>query len=388
MIYEYPPLGGGGGIACRHIVNEMASRLPYDITVITAAVGDDTVERESSGAEVIRLRCASRRPHRSSATFLFMLRYVIRASLCAWRLRRAGRTFDLVHTHFVIPTGPAGVAAASIFRAPMVLTLIGGDLLEQPLEQREYQNPIWRLIIRKITMSADVVTAISHDTRRAAERILMPAKRRIEVITLGYSPPQFTEESDQTPRDPAETVQLIAVSRLVPRKGFDLLFRTLAELRDLSWTLRIIGDGPDEGALRRLAAELGIENDISWTGYVPEEKKYHYLQQADLFVLFSHHEGLGLVYFEAMHCSLPIVTSAQGGQTDFLNDPENALLLRTSDSLPQLCATLRPAMSDATWRLRAGRANRQKIETLFTRNIIGEYDRVFREALHGRRKKI
>ena len=380
MIYEYPPLGGGGGVACQHIVNELAASYAYDITVITASVGDDAVQWDSPTVEVLRLRCASRRPHRSSATFLFMLTYVVRAALCAWRLRQHGRKFDLVHTHFCIPTGPAGWVAAKVFGVPNVLTLIGGDLLEQPLEQREYQNPLLRAVIRRIILAADVVTAISEDTRQAALKFVHDRKA-IHVLTLGFQPPASASSQETHSEADSSHVRLIAVSRLVPRKGFDLLLETLARLRHKAWTLKIVGDGPDEQALKSLAARLGIADRLSFAGFLTEEQKYQQLRESDLFILFSHHEGLGLVFFEAMHCGLPIVTSRRGGQTDFLSEPDNVLFVDTTHTPDQLAVTVERGLNDAAWRTTAGQQNSVKIRSLYTREIVGDYDKLFQAAL-------
>ena len=373
--YEYPPLGGGGGVASEHLADALVRDRGFDVTVLTACVGTSVQEtRSAAGTVVIRIPCAHVRLHRSSATKAFMLNYVLRATAFV-RAHRDRFRIDCVHSHFAVPTGLAGVFVARSLGVPHVLTLIGGEVFEQPLEMRPIRSWWLRRIIRHIIDRSQVVTAISNDTRDAAIATT-GTKTPIEVLTLGFAAPADPRPVARGINGP---VRIVAVSRLVERKGYNVLLESLSAIsRDL-WTLTIVGDGPLLQTLQAQAQRLGISDRVHFTGYVSDEAKMRVLTESDLFVLASLHEGLGLVYFEAMYCGLPIVTTDHGGQTDFLSDRRNALLVPPGE-VEALRAALALAIADARWRDAAGTANAVDVERQFLSNVVPQYDALLRRA--------
>mgnify|MGYP001338138705 FL=1 len=124
---------------------------------------------------------------------------------------------------------------------------------------------------------------------------------------------------------------LIGVGRLVKRKGFEYLIKSLKLLNEDVECL-IIGDGPEKENLQQLAVNLGLKQRVNLLGYLSEEeKKFQYLAAADIFVLSSLHEGFGIVLQEAMQVGLPIIATNIGGQVDFIKDGENGFLVNIKD---------------------------------------------------------
>lgn len=376
--YEYPPIGGGGGFGCEKLVQSLAKHARYQITVLTAGIGTSITEStDAYGVRVIRLPCARAREHRSSASFGFMLTYVLRAVRYVWQHRHVWRSqFEVISTQFAIPTGPAGWVIARILRCPNVLTLHGGELFSQPLELDGYGFPI-TAVVRFIINQATVVHANSSDTKNAARRFL-GIKKNIHVISTGFSPPETVlPEHKIVTKEPRLPIRFIMVSRLVERKGLIYLLQVLSQIDKSLWHLTLVGDGPEESMLRSFAADHGLTGQIEFVGFVSEAEKFQYLHQADVFVLPTLHEGLGLVYFEAMYAGLPIITTDNGGQTDFLTPEENALLVPIRD-VPALIKAIKRSIEDREWRRRCGENNRHKIESLKVEKLVQEYDNLFR----------
>src|SRR5690606_37141355 len=98
---------------------------------------------------------------------------------------------------------------------------------------------------------------------------------------------------------------IIALGRMIPRKGFDLLLRAFAQcVEDFpAWSLQIVGDGPERANLVQLATDLDIIERIEMPGSVQNPAPF--FNQASLFVMPSLYEGFGLVLIEAMACGLP-----------------------------------------------------------------------------------
>ena len=99
---------------------------------------------------------------------------------------------------------------------------------------------------------------------------------------------------------------LVAVGRLAPQKGFDLLLRASAALhgRGLRHRLVVLGRGDEHDALQRLATELGIADAVELRGFVANP--HEVMARADLFVLSSRTEGMPLSLLEALALRLPV----------------------------------------------------------------------------------
>ncbi len=137
---------------------------------------------------------------------------------------------------------------------------------------------------------------------------------------------------------------LLAVGRLAPVKGFDLLVQALRTLRmQFPWAgLVIAGAGPEEAALKALCRELGLEEAVHFAGRI--DHPWVYFQGATLFVLSSRHEGLPNALLEAAAEGLPIVAlPASGGVVDLLSG-QAGVWLAEDISAGALAASLRSAL--------------------------------------------
>src|SRR5690606_3578792 len=107
----------------------------------------------------------------------------------------------------------------------------------------------------------------------------------------------------------AGDVRLIAMGRLSPEKGFDLLIRAVALLRRQhpGCSLTILGDGPEREPLEGLAEELGVAEAVSFGGQVRDPAAH--LVRGDIFVLPSRFEGFPNALLEAMACGLAVVAA-------------------------------------------------------------------------------
>jgi glycosyltransferase involved in cell wall biosynthesis len=120
---------------------------------------------------------------------------------------------------------------------------------------------------------------------------------------------------------------LLAVGRLVPAKGFDLLLKALAAVRERfpDTDLTIAGTGPLETALKDQCRELGLEQAVHFAGHVAQPAAF--FPGASLFVLSSRHEGLPNALLEAAAGGLPLVAlPASGGVSDLLRNQPGAWL--------------------------------------------------------------
>jgi len=378
--YEYPPLGGGGGVINALLAEEFAGR-GHEVTVLTSR-GQAKPPREiSGGVEILRVPVLQR-TDASAASFVSMFCYLPMAWLRGRRLLR-DRPFDIINTHFVLPTGPVGQSLSRHAGIPNVLTVHGGDLFDPSKASSPHRHGFLRAVIRRLLRAADRVVGQSANTVDNVHRIYVPGLP-CELIPLGIRRPDAAGGDRAAAGFGDSDLVMSTVGRLVGRKANDQLLRTMADLGDPRVHLVVIGDGPQRAPLERLAGELGIAGRVRFAGFVPEHEKQNLLAVSDLYVSTSQHEGFGLVYLEAMAAGLPVVCYDFGGHTDYLEDGLTGAVVPLNDRgvFTQRCREL---LASPESRARAAAENRRRVEQYFVDTCATHYIELFERVLAERR---
>lgn len=179
---------------------------------------------------------------------------------------------------------------------------------------------------------AHIVVLTEGDERRWRDA-LRPGAKLVHIP----NPLPFPIPATPAPRD---TKTVLAVGRLTPAKGFDVLIEAWGAVAPVApdWNLVIIGEGEERGQLEALRARLGLEARISLPGVLADITGAY--AQGAVFCLSSRYEGFGLVLIEAMAFGLPIVsTDCEQGPRELLG-PDDALLVPVEDA-PALARALR-----------------------------------------------
>ena len=378
VTYEYPPLGGGGGVIFRDLAEELARTI--EVSVLTSG-RPGLPERERSGKlEIVRVPVWMRNAD-ATASLPSMLSFFPSSLRVGTRLLRE-RAFDLVHTSFAVPSGPSGLLLARRFGLPHVLSLHGGDLYDPSKALSPHRTPLLKQTVRWVIHGSDRVVAQSSDTRGRA--ISIYGERDVDTIPLAVPRPCFTPAPrgalglDLTEQD---TV-LVTVGRLVARKGLGDLLEVVKQLGDPRFKLVVVGEGPARAELEARARSLGIAGALRFTGFVPEERKRQILEASDLYVSTSLHEGFGIVFLEAMQHGLPVVCFDRGGQTDFVNDSVGRLL--PLGDLARCRAAILEIAGDPALRARLGAAARRLADEYSVERYARRYQDVYAECLARR----
>ena len=232
------------------------------------------------------------------------------------------------------------------FGAAAPLGLLAGPLgLERSVASTHGHEVGWaalpgaRSVLRRIGRQVDVVTYLGSYTRSRLEPALGPAAT-LAQLPSGVDPAVFRPGAggDEVRRRHGLTGRpvVVCVSRLVPRKGQDVLIRGLpaVQRRVPGAVLLLVGGGPDAPRLRRLAAETGVADDVVLTGSVPWEELPAHYDAGDVFAMpcRSRHaglevEGLGIVFLEASATGLPVVAGRSGGSPDAVLDGRTGVVV-------------------------------------------------------------
>lgn len=199
-----------------------------------------------------------------------------------------------------------------------------------------------------------------------------------EVVPNTFDPDVFHPPV----RDPKtdSTTRLLFVGMMKHVKGLDVLVAALARLRDLPWTLDLVGDGPDRPAVQEAAHQAGIADRFTFHGLQPKPVVAERMRAADTLVLSSRWENLPCVAIEAMACGLPVVASRVGGVPELID--QDVGILVPPDRDPALAAALRE-------RLRGSRqfdreeiaARARKLYSL--RSVGARFTQIYEAAVRG-----
>jgi glycosyltransferase involved in cell wall biosynthesis len=378
VTYEYPPLGGGGGVIFRDLAEEMARSI--EVTVLTSGCGDLPPRERHGNLEIVRVPVLMRNSE-STASLASMLSFFPSSLYAGARLLRE-RSFDLVHTSFAVPSGPSGLLLARLFRLPHVLSLHGGDIYDPSKALSPHRTPVLKQTVRRVIHASDRVVAQSSDTRRRARAIY--GDRRVDCIPLAVRRPSF----ERVPRSALglgledDHFVLVTVGRLIPRKALDQLLEIVSNLDDPRFRLVVVGDGPEREALEAKATACGVADAVRFTGFVSEERKWQILAASDLYVSTSLHEGFGIVFLEAMENGLPVVCYDRGGQADFVSH-EVGQLLPLGEAKPFRDEILILAASPER-RARLGAAARELAAEYSIERYAQRYHGIYAECLRER----
>jgi rhamnosyl/mannosyltransferase len=204
----------------------------------------------------------------------------------------------------------------------------------------------------------------------AAADYLRVAKR-VEVIPFGIPVEDFVAAEvgararASAIRERHGTPVVLFVGRLVYYKGVDVLLRAMASCPG---TLLLVGEGPEESALRALSRRLGIEDRVKFLGHVSAEALTHHLYAADVFVLPSTHrtEAFGVVQLEAMACGVPVVSTDLPTGVPWVNQHGITGLVVPPNDEKALAEALRALLGDPALRHSLGQAGRRRATADFT----------------------
>jgi glycosyltransferase involved in cell wall biosynthesis len=243
------------------------------------------------------------------------------------------RSFDVINTHFAVPSGPVGYVLSKALHVPNVLSIHGGDLFDPSRSLSPHKTPIISNLVSSMLRTAHRVIAQSNDTKGNAYKYY-DIKRPIEVIPLGIKRPVFKNKCRSDFDLKEDEIVFCTIGRLVKRKNIGDIFRILSRLKnDYEFKLLIIGDGPERNNLEKRALQKGLIDNIRFLGSVSDEIKFQVLNISDYYLSTALHEGFGLVFLEAMACSLPIVCYDRGGQKDFLVSGKTGFLVEFGNKM-------------------------------------------------------
>ena len=232
-----------------------------------------------------------------------------------------------------------------------------------------------RSVLRRIGDHSDVITYVSRYTRGRFGSAFGP-KAALEHLPPGVDAERFKPDpasrNDMRARFRlGQRPTVVCVSRLVPRKGQDMLIRALPAIRQRvdGAALVIAGGGPYLDTLRGLAGRFGVADHVTFTGGVPSADLPAYHAMADVFAMPCRTrgagldvEGLGIVFLEASATGVPVVAGSSGGAPETVQHNKTGLVV-DGRSVPQIADAVSELLADPDRAAAMGAAGREWITT-------------------------
>jgi len=360
--YEFPPLGGGAANATRYLLEEFSHRDDLTVDLVTSSPDEDKTETFADNVTLYKLDV------RKDAVHYWTQPEILRYSWKAYRKCKSlfvEKDYDLIHAWFGVPCG----GIARLLGKPYLVALRGSDVPGYN-ERFEWHYVILKPVIRKIWTDSSAVIANSDGLRDLAHET---ADINIEVIPNGVAVDEFNPNYRER-----DSIQALCVSRLIKRKGIEYLIQAVHRVDNT--TLVIVGEGNQEDHLQELVHTLGIDNRVTFTGYINHDRIHEYYESADLFVLPSFNEGMSNTLLEAMAAGHPVITTDTGGTDELVN--ENGIVVPKQDA-DAIATALRRYRDNPEVRRRHGEQSRNHAEIMSWQRVAEQYIKSYHTILDG-----
>ncbi len=306
--YEFPPLGGGAG----HVSYEIAAGYVgkgCQVDVVTMGFAGLPEREEKNGVNIIRVKSIRKRMEVCS-TFE-MLSYVISA-ISFLRKCQDITKYDIVHCHFLIPTGLVALFLKRKFNLDFIVTIHGSDVPGYNPDRFKLEHLFTKQMLSRICHKAKVICSPSIYLQNlliskidCKDVVHIPNGIDLKLFNLDLSKPK-------------ENI-ILSTGRLLERKGFQTLIRAVKDI-SLPFEVHIVGDGPYRQFLENLAE--GAKTKIVFHGWV--KRGSHELldlyERAAIYVLASSKENASIALLEGMAAGCAMISTNVSGCPETIGD--------------------------------------------------------------------
>ncbi len=240
-------------------------------------------------------------------------------------------------------------------------------------------NKIWQLLMKLTYKNADLVTVLTQN----AVPFFSPDRGYRTIVMPN---PVLTPSPTITKEKLLSKPSLIAIGRLAPQKGFDILMKAFHQIHEQypDWNLTILGEGPSRPELEELRSRLHLTEIVHMPGQVQNVNDR--LRQADIFVMSSRFEGFPMALCEAMACGLPVIsTDCLSGPREIIENGVNGILVATED-VDALAIGLKQLMDDPKKREQLSQLAPKILEKFGIAKVVKLWEEAIEQVIDRRSK--
>jgi glycosyltransferase involved in cell wall biosynthesis len=357
--YEYPPIGGGGGVVSRGLARTLV-QMGHNIDIVTSQFNGLPAYEEQDGIHIHRVKCSRR--HKHYVTAPEMLTHIIPSYRKALELTQK-KTYDLNHTHFLVPSGIVSYMLWKKTGLPYVITAHGSDVPGYNPDRFDFIHKMINLYWKKIIRNSQRITTPSQYLKELLQKNI---KIAVDVIPNGYE--------SRLPFQKEKKTRILLVTRIFERKGVQFFLEAMADL-PTEWEILIAGDGPYLPVLKEKAKRCA--NPIHFLGLVQGDELMELYQSAKIFVFPSIQENFPVVLLEAMTAGCAVITTTAPGCAEVVG---NAAIKIPPGSVSELRAAIRHLINNEGEIIRYGLLSTQRAAEFSWPIIAQKFDALFREC--------
>jgi len=296
--YEFPPLGGGASPVSYEIAKGYV-KLGHKVDVVTMGYKDLPQFEKKEGINIYRVKCL--RSKKEICHPWEQLTYIISAKRFLKKHLKTN-SYDINHTHFIIPTGVLSLWLKKKFGLDYVITAHGSDVPGYNPDRFRLLHKFTKPSLRKICKGAKLIISPSRYLSNLIKKNI--ENYSIKVIPNGVYINKFTPK--------AKKKIILSTGRLLERKGFQYLIKAVSK-EDCGFEVHICGDGPMRNELKKLAQKS--KTKIIFHGWIDNNSKEYknILGSASIYCLVSEKENASIALLEAMSAGCAIITSNISG---------------------------------------------------------------------------
>lgn len=277
-----------------------------------------------------------------------VLPLILPACLLALEIKR--QNIDHLHTPMPAKSAILCMMVKRLVKVPFSLTIVAdfdqwGGAMEEKMAEAEFVTLVSPWMVKQIQQNFPWLSPT-----------------RYELAQHGVDTQKWIPKL----KVPSEPKRIFSIGRLVSSKGFDVLLNAIAILknRGLAFQLEIAGEGSERAAFETLIRQLNLQSEVTLLGSISEDDCLAKMQAADLFVLATRTEALGVAFLEAMAIEVATIGTAVGGVMDIIQHGVNGLLV-PPDSVEALADAIEQLLVNDALREKLGKAGRQTVVQKF-----------------------
>ncbi len=364
--YEYPPIGGGGGVACKGLAEELV-QLGHHIDIVTTGMSDLPKFEIVNGVHIHRVNGWRRNRIYVGSFGLLTMLYPMYAKA---RELTTQYNYDINHTHFIVPSGIVSYWLKKKSHLPYVVTAHGSDVPGYNPDRFSIQHLLIRFLWKRIICNSQAVICCSNYLTKLVSMQDCPVN--LAVIPNGYT----TNEELKNLKIKQNII--LVVTRMFKRKGVQFLIEALKGI-DTDWEIMIAGDGPYLEELKKQAA--AIRTKIHFLGFLNRVELNDLYRKSKIFIFPSVRENFPMVLIEAMDAGCAVITTYAEGCSEVVG---NAALKTESGNVAQIQAALNLLMNNESERIRYSNLAKFRASELAWPLIALQTDTILRNAADRR----
>lgn len=279
--------------------------------------------------------------------------YHFAEACCLANLMRS-KNIDHIHCHFVSHPTTIGMFLSDLINVPYSFTAHAKDIFVDTFD-----------LERKLDQCKFGVTISDYNRKHLVDVYGRKYKEKIKVIHCGL---KFPVNSINERNSTHEYLKILAVARMVPKKGLDILIRACSLLKnwEVPFKCTIVGDGYEKESLMGLVSAENLDDYVAFTGAVPHEDVKSFLLNSDVFVLpcrickNGDRDGIPVSLMEAMAYKIPVISTNIVGLPELIDHDLNGFLI-PQDNFLILAEHLKQLYDDPSLRIKMGENGYKKV---------------------------